>query len=59
MEEKIKKIVEALEGITYEEWKKISTSIETSYKKQADTITKKLEVPALENIISTYKGMFY
>lgn len=59
-EEKIKLILEAMQGITYSEWKKLSHIIDVTFKAEADNQSNKIEIASPEKIVNNpaYKGLF-
>lgn len=59
-EEKVKLILEAMQGITYLEWKKLSHIIDITFKAETDNQSNKIEIASPEKIVNNpaYKGLF-
>lgn len=57
-EEKVKHILEAMQGITYLEWNKLSHVIDVTFKSEASKESNKIEIASPEVIASKYKRLF-
>lgn len=56
--EKIKSILEAMQGITYLEWKKLKNVIEENFNKKAGNLSNKIEIASSDEIISEFEKLF-
>ncbi len=54
-EEKMKEILEAMQGISYLEWTKIRFIIDRVFDSEADNYKRNLQIAAPEKIVSRYK----
>jgi len=57
-EEKMRLILEAMQGITYLEWYKLKHCIDTRFDADVRTVTNKLPLPDVDKIIKDYKQEF-
>lgn len=57
-DEKLKAIIEAMQGITYLEWKKLRHVIERKFDSEASMQRNKIKMASPEVIIDSYKHLF-
>lgn len=58
MEEKIKKIIQAMQGITYLDWQKIKHIIEADFTRKNSAQANKTLIASPDEIIDLYKRLF-
>ena len=58
-EQKIRAILEAMKGITYLEWQKLSHTIEQRFKAEAGKQSNKIEIADPDIIVSDFKRLFW
>lgn len=57
-EEKVKSIIEAMQGITYQEWKKLSHVIDVYFNNEIAMQGNKIPMADPEVIMDSYKRLF-
>lgn len=55
---KVRLILEAMQGITYLEWRKLRHCIDTRFSADASTATRELPLAAVDTIIKDYHREF-
>ena len=54
----MKKILEAMQGLSYLEWKKLSHVVDANFKSRASQQANKLEIASPEEIINSLEILF-
>lgn len=57
-ESQIKKIVGAMEGMTYSEWNKIKHVIDVKFSAEASRTVNKIVIPSADEIVENFKRLF-
>lgn len=58
MNEKMRRICEVMQGITYLEWTKLRAMIDRSFDSEAAKATNRLKIAATDELEKTYKLLF-
>ena len=57
-EEKARQILEAMQGITYLEWRKLSHTIETAFSSEAGRQSNSIEIASPDEILKKLQVLF-